>query len=106
MLKRAMKLFRFSRAPFNSGRFGQQIQEARQELLCAIRNGTAEELVEMWLGGVSRDRGVQPESFSKGNLIEILQKCAGFLVFLLYLDGSTEILFASLSFSWLAVVIF
>ena len=76
LLKSAMKLFRFSRAPFSTGKFGQQIHEARNDLLKAIKANKAEELVEMWLSSVARDRGETDESFSKNDLIQILEKCA------------------------------
>ena len=78
LLKQAMKLFRFSRAPFSTGKFGQQIHEARNDLLNAMKANKAEELVEMWLSGVARDRGESDESFSKNDLIQILEKCARF----------------------------
>ena len=75
LLKRAMKLFRFSRAPFSTGRFGQQIHEARCALLDAVKAGKVEELVEMWLGGVAKDRGIQGDTFGKTELVELLQAC-------------------------------
>ncbi|CAL1150545.1 unnamed protein product [Cladocopium goreaui] len=59
LLKQAMKLFRFSRAPFSTGRFGQMISEARVDLLRALKAGEMEELVDMWLSGVAKDRGLQ-----------------------------------------------
>ena len=73
LLKKAMKLFRFSRAPFATGRFGQQIAEARQELYTYIQLGKVDDLVDMWLSGVARDRGVPDDSFGKSDLLELLK---------------------------------
>ena len=75
LLKQAMKLFRFSRAPFSTGRFGQMISEARVDLLRALKAGEMEELVDMWLSVVAKDRGVQDDSMSKTNLIQLLERC-------------------------------
>eukprot|EP00435_Cladocopium_sp_Y103_P049541 s1312_g15.t1 len=76
LLKQAMKLFRFSRAPFSTGRFGQMISEARVDLLKAMKAGETEELVDMWLSGVAKDRGVQDDSMSKADLIHLLEVLA------------------------------
>ena len=76
LLKQAMKLFRFSRAPFATGRFGQMISEARRDLLQAVVAGKVDDLVDMWLSGVARDRGVADDSFGKHDLIQLLQSCA------------------------------
>ena len=76
LLKQAMKLFRFSRAPFATGRFGQMISEARRDLLQAVVAGKVDDLVDMWMSGVARDRGVADDSFGKHDLIQLLQACA------------------------------
>lgn len=74
LLRKASKMFRISRAPFNSGRFGAEIQDARKCLLEAIQSGEAQELVEMWLHGVARDRNVSEDEFTVNQLVELLQK--------------------------------
>lgn len=76
ILKSCMKMFRFSRAPYNTGRFGQQIAEARQSLLQAMRAGDAEDLIDMWVSGVAKDRGIEIDAFTKHDLIELIEKCA------------------------------
>lgn len=53
--------------------------ESRQELLAALKDGRADELMEMWISGVARDRGANAEDFSKEELIDVLKGCAGTL---------------------------
>ena len=52
------------------------ISESRADLLKALKAGEVEELVDMWLSGVAKDRGVQDDSMSKANLIQLLEVCA------------------------------
>ena len=51
------------------------ISEARVDLLRALKAGEMEELVDMWLSVVAKDRGVQDDSMSKTNLIQLLERC-------------------------------
>lgn len=71
VLKLAMKLFRCSRAPFNSGRFGEKILNARRELLAALKAGQCDDLVDMWLSAVARDH--ENDSFDVHDLIHALE---------------------------------
>lgn len=59
-LKKLMKVFKFAKAPFGSGRFGQQILHARKALLKGLRQGECMDLFEMWAAGIEKDLGKSP----------------------------------------------
>lgn len=77
LLKKLNKLFRFSRAPFNSSRFGKTVQEHRQHLVSLLKQGQCPELTEMFLASVARDAGRDIEGFSVQDLIGLLEGKAG-----------------------------
>lgn len=52
-----MKLFRSSRAPFGTSKFGCQIRNARLLMFQALKENPQSELLEMLLGGISEDLG-------------------------------------------------
>ncbi|CAK9061274.1 unnamed protein product [Durusdinium trenchii] len=76
LLRRCTKMFRFSRAPFGSGRFGSEMNDARKKLLESVREGECEELLEMYMHAVARDRGRPVDTFSRHELVEVLQNAA------------------------------
>ena len=55
LLKKLNKVFRFSRAPFSTAKFGKSLGSARQQLANALKQGKADELADMWIEGVARD---------------------------------------------------
>lgn len=77
LLRKLNKLFKFSRAPFASSRFGKTQQEHRSHLISALQKGLRQDLVEMFLAPVARDVGRDVADFSVSDLIEHLQKKSG-----------------------------
>ncbi|CAJ1442941.1 unnamed protein product [Effrenium voratum] len=81
LVKRMQRVFRYTRAPFASCRFGQQNLSARKQLLLAVKRGEAIDLVDMWLPNVARDVGSNPVDFSVQQLITLLEEsCSPHLV--------------------------
>lgn len=74
LVKRMQRVFRYTRAPFASCRFGQQNLSARKQLLLAVKRGEAIDLVDMWLPNVARDVGSNPVDFSVQQLITLLEE--------------------------------
>ena len=56
-LRRLNRLFRCLRGPWASNKFGKIIQDARLHLIDLLERGEGEELIEMYMAGVCRDRG-------------------------------------------------
>ena len=54
-LKRLMALFRFSRGPYKSSRFGRTIADARDNLIHILQKNPEGDFVQMWLAGVAKD---------------------------------------------------
>ena len=54
-LKRLMALFRFSRGPYKSSRFGRTIADARDNLMHTLQRNPENDFVQMWLAGVAKD---------------------------------------------------
>ena len=77
LLTKLNRMFRFSRAPFNTSRFGRSIQEVRKHLVESLRKGEAQDLIDMWLGGVARGLCKQEADFSARDLIRTLEGKAG-----------------------------
>ena len=55
LLKRLQRLFRFTRGPWSTSRFGKTLGEARAALLQALKNGNGLEVAEVYMSGVARD---------------------------------------------------
>lgn len=56
-LRRLNRPFRCLRGPWASNKFGKIIQDARLHLIDLLERGEGEELIEMYMAGVCRDRG-------------------------------------------------
>lgn len=76
-LKRLNKLFRMTRGPWGSGKFGRQLQEARQTLADAVRSGQLGESLDTWLAGCARDAGRMPGQFRISELLSTLDSKRG-----------------------------
>ena len=77
LLKRLNKLFKFTRAPFATAKFGKTMQSHREHLVAALRNGTANDLCEMWMSSVARDAGADEATFGVKDLIALFEKKSG-----------------------------
>lgn len=78
LLKKLNKLFRMSRGPFHSSKFGKQISDSKAILLKALQNGSLDESVEQqWVHGLARDMNMQPEMCNRQLLISSLEKKTG-----------------------------
>ena len=77
-LKKLTKVFRLSRGPFGSGKFGKQMGDSRSYLLSALKEGNFDPaLIDSWLPGCARDQCKSPENFTVNDLITLLQKKEG-----------------------------
>lgn len=52
------------------------MNDARKKLLESVREGECEELLEMYMHAVARDRGRPVDTFSRHELVEVLQNAA------------------------------
>ena len=78
MLSKLNKLFRMSKGPFHSGRFGKLTTDAREILLQSLEADSLDSsLQESWLIGVARDQRRDNMFFSKNELIALLKKKTG-----------------------------
>jgi len=77
-LRKLTKVFRMSRGPFGSGKFGKQLGDSRSYLLSALKEGSVDQaLIDFWLPGCARDQRKSPENFTVNDLITLLQKKEG-----------------------------
>ena len=71
-MKLLMRLFRFSRAPFGTSKFGVQMKDAKQSLLEAWKqNDSSSQLLEMLLPSIASDLGVDVSSLQLRELYKI-----------------------------------
>lgn len=77
LLKSLNKLFKFTRAPFSSAKFGRTMQSHREHLVAALRKGQATEMCEMWMSAVARDAGADEATFGVKDLIALFEKKSG-----------------------------
>lgn len=78
IIKKLNKLFRMSRGPWSSSKFGKQLHDARALLVKGIQNGTVDEtLLETWIPGVAKDQRVPMDQFKMEDLLHVLQRKAG-----------------------------
>ena len=56
LLRKLMRLFRFSRGPFQSSRFGKLVADARTRLTELLEENPDLEFAQMWIPGMARDQ--------------------------------------------------
>ena len=66
-LRRLMALFRFSRGPYKSSRFGRTIADARDRLAQVFRENPEDEFLQTWLPGIAKDRAGWQNCSAAGN---------------------------------------
>ena len=83
-LRRLTGLFRFSRGPFKSSRFGRTIADAREKLTELLEANPEHEFVQLFLPGMAKDAaGLQNcgdaahENFGVRHALDVLQKRKG-----------------------------
>lgn len=76
-LKKCNRLFRLTRGPWNSSKFGRMLQDARQALCEAVERGEIPELVEGWLPGCAKDARQLDGSFKISDLLAMLRHKKG-----------------------------
>lgn len=77
ILRKLNRVFKMSRGPFATSKFGRSMQEVRMNVARALRKGQALEIAEMWLSGVARDLKMEESDFTIDDLIHHLEKGAG-----------------------------
>ena len=56
-LKKMNKLFRLTRRPYGSAKFGKQLLTARETLMEAIKKHEVDSMLDTWLPGCAKDNG-------------------------------------------------
>ena len=75
-VKKLNRVFRMSRGPFHSSKFGKQVQACRQQLLAGLESGSfSESLLEAVLPGCARDAGTT--EFGVADLKVLLKSKSG-----------------------------
>ncbi|CAE7943503.1 LDJ2, partial [Symbiodinium necroappetens] len=77
LMKRLTKIFRSSRAPWSTAKFGKQRVESRTRMLEAVQANPSCKLLESFLDGLAKDMGVSPATLSNRQAIEALKQHAG-----------------------------
>lgn len=79
-LRKINRLFRMLRGPWNTGKFGRWLAEARGHLLKQLENNNeaANQFVEKFLASIANDKGLDQESFNRATLIQALKKKGSF----------------------------
>lgn len=76
-LKKMNRLFRLTRGPWGTGRFGVQLKEARETLHSAIRENKVGNMLDAFLDGCGRDANRPAGSFHVQELLATLKSKAG-----------------------------
>lgn len=77
-LRKLNKLFRMSRGPRSTSKFGKLLHDSREMLIKGINDGTVDQsLIETWLPGVARDQKENPDTFTLEKLLAVLQRKRG-----------------------------
>lgn len=77
-IRKLGKLFRMSRGPWATSKFGKQLSDSRDLLLKGLLDGSFDHsVVESWLPAIARDHRLPVEGFGIENLIEILRRKSG-----------------------------
>ena len=110
-----MKLYRFTRGPFKSSKFGKLISEARDHLLAILQKDRTHEVLTPWLAGMARDcssplraASFDPDNFDHNTAYEFLKNekggegCWGrrffcFCLTLSYVEGGAGVVHVHLS---------
>ena len=77
LLRKLNRLFRYSRAPFNTSKFGREMQSNRALLVKSLKDGNCPDLLDMFLAPVARDVGADPSTFSADDLLRLLENKSG-----------------------------
>ena len=81
LLRRLTKLFRTSRAPWDSSRFGRMGQDARLRLLTSLQESGGASILEAVMAGIARDNNVPLTCMTPEKALDLLLADAGSRVF-------------------------
>ena len=83
-IKKMMKLYRFTRGPFKTSKFGQLVSDARTQLLDILQKDPNHPVLEPWLSGMSHDADNplhpgtwDPCGFNRADAIKLLASQKG-----------------------------
>lgn len=76
-LKKMNKLFRLTRGPYGSGKFGKQLLNARETLMEAIKKHEVDSMLDTWLPGCAKDNGRLDGRFHVSELLATLKTKTG-----------------------------
>ena len=78
VIRKLTKLFRASRGPWSSSKFGKLLSDCRQMLVKGLQEGNIDQSVlDTWLPGIARDNKTSPDTFSHDDLLKVLQRKSG-----------------------------
>ena len=76
-MKQLMKVFRSSRAPFATSRFGKMLGEARGRLTRALKQDPDNPLLQMYLPGIAKDLDIPLADMTPEKAIQALASRKG-----------------------------
>ncbi len=76
-LKKMNKLFRLTRGPYGSGKFGKQLLNAREALMEGIKNHEVDSMLDSWLPGCAKDNDRVDGRFHVSELLATLKTKTG-----------------------------
>ena len=77
LVKMATKVFRATRAPFASSRFGRGRKETRTRMISALEDSLDSNFLECCLAGMARDQGVQESDMTPARALRTMKLHAG-----------------------------
>ena len=76
-MRALMKVFRSSRAPFSTSRFGNSLKESRQRLVKALKQDPENEVLQMFLPGIAKHMDIPFSKMTPQKAIEALAAHSG-----------------------------
>lgn len=79
-VKKLAKLFRASRGPWSSCKFGKLLADSKNALLAGLADGSLDQsFVEMYLPAIARDHGKDPDHFSMEDFVAAVKGKSGWI---------------------------
>ena len=77
LLRKVSKVFRGSKGPFGSSRFGRARKESRARMLSSLENDEGSNLLDACIAGIARDQGMAASDMSHTRAIKLLKSNSG-----------------------------
>ena len=84
-MRKMMRLFKYTRGPYKTSKFGKSLSEARDGLLEVLRTDKNHPILDPWIGGIARDEEgplhkkstVAGEAFAVDHAVAVLKAQKG-----------------------------